>query len=80
MTCNGPNKKKKKTSKNKQLEFVMYAVAYVMFDAGKTEDEVLHMLEQIEYVAELFVDDYMSFLELRKVLKDEYEFELRFND
>lgn len=78
MTCNAC-KKQKKHSASKQTQFALTAVVYSMFEKGCTEDEVIQMLEHIDYVAALFAEDYLSFLDVRKVLKEEYGFELRFD-
>lgn len=78
MNCNAG--RSKKLSKNKALEFALVAVAYSMFEGGKTEEEVDAMLKNIEYVAELFADDYATFLDIRKTLKSEYGYELRFKE
>jgi hypothetical protein len=55
-------------------------MAYSMFDRGYEADEVKAICERVDYVADSMVDDYVNFTDIRKVLKEEYNFTLNFND
>lgn len=70
----------KRLSQNKVLEFVLTAMAYSMFDRGYEADEVKAICERVDYVADSMVEDYVNFTDIRKVLKDEYNFTFNFND
>ena len=68
----------KSQSKIKVIEFFMNATAYVLFEHGYEKEKVLRILEQCEDVADSMVQDYIKFSDIRKVLKDEYDFEIVF--
>ena len=62
----------------KVIEFFMNATAYVLFEHGFDREKVLKILKSTEDVADSMVRDYINFSDIRKVLKDEYDFELNF--
>lgn len=68
----------KSQSKMKVIEFFMNATAYVLFEHGFEKEKVLKILQQTEDVADSMVKDYINFSDIRKVLKDEYDFEISF--
>ena len=68
--------KKKEPSKSK--EFFLTAMAYALFEGGMEQDEVVEILLKIEKTAEMMVEDYLQFCDIRKVLKDEYDFIFKF--
>lgn len=72
MTC----LKTKKLSQNKVLDFVLHAMAYSMLDSGYKREEVKRICEKVDYVADSMVQDYVRFTDIRKVMKDEYDFEI----
>ena len=55
----------------------MTSIAYVLHEHGFEGEKVLKILKDIEDVADSMVDDYIAFNDIRKVLKDEYDFEIR---
>jgi hypothetical protein len=63
----------------KVIEFFMNATAYVLFEHGYEKEKVLKILEQCEDVADSMVGDYIKFSDIRKVLKEEYDFEIIFH-
>lgn len=69
--------KTKGVSRNKVTEFFMTSIAYVLHEHGFEGEKVLKILQDIEDVADSMVDDYIAFNDIRKVLKDEYDFEIR---
>lgn len=69
--------KTKGVSRNKVTEFFMTSIAYVLHEHGFEGEKVLKILKDIEDVADSMVDDYIAFNDIRKVLKDEYDFEIR---
>ena len=68
--------KKKKQSQNKVLDFVLHAMAYTMLDSGYKVEEVLRICERVDYVADSMADDYVTFTDIRKTMKEEYDFEI----
>lgn len=68
--------KNKKQSRNKVLDFVLHAMAYTMLDSGYEREEVLRICEKVDYVADSMAEDYVKFADIRKVMKDEYDFEI----
>lgn len=68
--------KKKEPSKTK--EFFLTAIAYALFESGMSQDDVVTILLKIEKTAEMMVEDYIEFCDIRKVLKDEYDFVFKF--
>lgn len=66
--------KTKKLSQNKVLDFVLHAMAYSMLDSGYEREEVKRICERVDYVADSMVEDYVKFTDIRKVMKDEYDF------
>lgn len=62
----------------KVIEFFMNATAYVLFEHGFEREKVLKILQQCEDVADSMVKDYINFSDIRKVLKDEYDFTIEF--
>ena len=68
--------KKKEPSKSK--EFFLTAMAYALFESGMGQDEVVEILLKIEKTAEMMVEDYLKFCDIRNVLKDEYDFIFKF--
>ena len=66
---------------NYALEFVLTIVAYVLFDKfGLSNERVTTILKRIEYYALIILDDEddMSLQEYKNILKEEYDFELKF--
>ena len=68
--------KRKKLSQNKVLEFVLHAMAYTMLDSGYDREEVLRICKKVDYVADSMADDYVTFTDIRKVMKEEYDYEI----
>lgn len=66
--------KQKKESRNKVLDFVLHAMAYTMLDRGYDREEVLKICEKVDYVADSMAEDYVTFTDIRKTMKDEYDF------
>lgn len=64
----------KNQGQNKVLEFVLYALAYAMFDSGYEGQEVKRLCECVDYVADSMCADYVRFCDIRKALKEEYDF------
>lgn len=69
----------KKQSRNKVIEYMMTSTAYVLFEHGFDGEKVLKILQNIEDVADSMVEDYITFTDIRKVLKDEYNFNIDFH-
>lgn len=66
---------------NNALEFVLNIVAYVLFDKfGMSNQRVTTILKRIEYYATIMLDDEedMDLQAYKDILKDEYDFELKF--
>lgn len=68
----------KNNGRVKVIEFFMNATAYVLFEHGFEREKVLKILQQCEDVADSMVQDYINFSDIRKVLKDEYDFSIDF--
>lgn len=66
--------KPKSQSKNKVIDFMMVAIAYVLYEHGYDGETIIKILKDIEDVADSMVQDYVKFSDIRKVLKDEYGF------
>ena len=75
MKCRVSNTKN--VSRQKVTEFFTTAVAYVLHEHGFEGEKVMKILKDIEDVADSMVSDYIAFNDIRKVLKDEYGFEIR---
>ena len=69
---------KKAVGSVKVMEFFMNATAYVLFEHGFEREKVLKILKDTEDVADSMVLDYINFTDIRKVLKDEYNFTITF--
>jgi len=66
---------------NNALEFVLTIVAYVLFDKfGMSNERVTTILKRIEYYALIILDndDDMDLQGYKNILKEEYDFELKF--
>lgn len=66
---------------NNALEFVLNIVAYVLFDKfGMGKERVTTILKRIEYYATIMLDkdEEMDLQAYKDILKDEYDFELKF--
>ena len=66
---------------NNALEFVLTIVAYVLFDKfGMSKERVTTILKRIEYYAQIMLDDEeeMKLQDYKNILKEEYDFELKF--
>ena len=66
---------------NNALEFVLTIVAYVLFDKFNLSNErVTTILKRIEYYALIILDndDDMDLQGYKDILKEEYDFELKF--
>lgn len=66
---------------NNALEFVLTIVAYVLFDKfGMSNQRVTTILKRIEYYALIMLDDEedMDLKDYKAILKEEYDFELKF--
>ena len=74
MNCRISNTKN--VSKQKVTEFFTTAIAYVLHEHGFEGEKVLDILKDIEDVADSMVSDYIAFNDIRKVLRDEYGFEI----
>lgn len=68
--------KPKSQSQNKVLDFMMTSIAYVLFEHGYDGEKIIKILKDIEDVADSMVQDYVKFSDIRKVLKDEYGFNI----
>lgn len=68
--------RKKEPSKTK--EFFLTAIAYALFESGMDQEEVVKILLKIEKTAEMMVENYLQFCDIRKVLKEEYDFVFKF--
>lgn len=66
----------KNVSRQKVTEFFTTAIAYVLHEHGVEGEKVLKILKDIEDVADSMVENYIAFNDIRKVLKDEYGFEI----
>jgi uncharacterized membrane protein YjjP (DUF1212 family) len=73
------NIKPKNQSQNKVLEFVMTATAYALFESGTEPEKVKKILQDLNEVADSMCANYVAFCDIRKVLKEEYNFTLNFN-
>lgn len=74
-------KKFKIDTVNNSLEFVLTIVAYVLFDKfGMGKQRVKTILKRIEYYADIILDkdDDMTFQSYKDILKEDYDFELKF--
>lgn len=76
MKCIATNNKKQ--SKNKVIDFMMTAIAYVLFEHGNDGEKVIKILKDIQDVADSMVRDYVKFGDIQKVLKEEYGFKIDF--
>ena len=74
MNCRISNTKN--VGRQKVTEFFTTAVAYVLHEHGFEGEKVLDILKDIEDVADSMVSDYLAFNDIRKVLRDEYGFEI----
>lgn len=66
---------------NNALEFVLTIVAYVLFDKfGMSNERVTTILKRIEYYALIILDndDDMDLQGYKDILKEEYDFKLKF--
>ena len=66
---------------NNALEFVLTIVAYVLFDKfGMSKQRVSTIMKRIEYYALIILDndDDMNLQAYKDILKEEYDFELKF--
>ena len=77
MKCN--LNRKESVSRNKVTEFYLTALSYVLFEHGFEGEKILDVLRDVEDTADSMCKDYIEFGDIKKVLKDEYNFELRFN-
>ena len=66
----------KNVSRQKVTDFFITAIAYVLHERGFEGEKVVEILKDIEDVADSMVKDYIVFNDIRKVLKDEYGFEI----
>lgn len=74
MNCRISNTKN--VGRQKVVEFFTTATAYVLHEHGVEGEKVLKILKDIEDVADSMVSDYIAFNDIRKVLRDEYGFEI----
>ena len=72
MKCRASSNKSQ--SNTRVVEFFLNAAAYTLFEHGLDKDDVLKILTNIEEVADSMVKSYVTFSDIRKVLKDEYDF------
>jgi hypothetical protein len=54
------------------------STAYALFEHGIDREKVLKILQDIEYTADSMVQDYVSFGDIQKALKNEYDFTVDF--
>lgn len=69
----------KMPSQNKVFEFMMTAIAYALFEHGFESEKIVKILTDIDDVADSMVKDYIKFTDIRRALKDEYNFSFNFN-
>ena len=62
--------------RQKVVDFFMTSIAYVLFEHGFDGEKIIQILRDIEDAADSMVENYISFNDIRKVLKDEYGFEI----
>lgn len=65
-------------SKPKITDFYIVSTAYALFEHGIDREKVLKILQDIEYTADSMVKDYVSFGDIQKALKSEYDFTVDF--
>ena len=68
--------KRKAESRNQTLIFILHCVAVALFDIGLPREKVLKVMEYTNDLAASIVDDGMNFRDIRRTLKDEYDFEI----
>lgn len=68
--------KPKAESRNTILLFVLYAVAYALLDSGYKREQVVKVLHNAEDCATSILEDGLKFRDIKKALKEEYDFEI----
>lgn len=68
--------KPKSESRNTILLFVLYSVAYALLDSGFSKEQTVKMLHNAEDCATSVLEDGLKFRDIKKALKDEYDFEI----
>ena len=68
--------KPKAESRNTILLFVLYAVAYALLDSGYKREQVAKVLQNAEDCATSILEDGLKFRDIKKALKEEYDFEI----
>lgn len=65
-------------SKQKITDFYITSTAYVLFEHGMDAEKVVKILSDIEETADSMVQDYITFGDIQKVLRNEYNFNIDF--
>lgn len=65
-------------SKQKITDFYITSTAYVLFEHGMDAEKVVKILRDIEETADSMVQDYITFGDIQKVLRNEYNFNIEF--
>lgn len=65
-------------SKQKITDFYITSTAYVLFEHGMDAEKVIKILSDIEETADSMVQDYITFGDIQKALRNEYNFNIDF--
>lgn len=71
--------KPKTESRNTVVEYMTTAITYVLFEHGFEQQKVLDILMDIDDMADSMIRDYVTYCDIRRVLRDEYHFDLKFH-
>ena len=68
--------KRRNESRNQTLLFILYSVAYAMLDSGYSREETIKLMKNAERCAESILEDGLQFRDIKRALKEEYDFEI----